>query len=212
MDAWLSPNFRHDKLDAPAFGDLVDVFEDIWLHNILGPAEALLGIPHGEIAAISVMSSYFEALECCISGESSEGRSKAFFVRGLKRAFRADHEAFEKAAEAIYKHIRCGLAHEGVLSYRVQYSRACGRAFMLTYPKNPDGSLNFAGGVESIVVNPQRLYDGIRKHFTDYVAALRDGSDALLCDAFQRTVNRQWALDRDGLVIGATEEAFRGGS
>jgi len=211
MDDWLSPSYKHDKFDNPSFDDLVDVFEDLWSHYIFEPVRSLLAMPHGDIAAMAVLSSYFEAIESYRCGQSSKSRSRKFFVKGFGIVFRADHPAIDDAAKAIYEHIRCGLAHQGMLTYKVQYTRACPRAFLLTYPKLADGSLQFEAGVASIVVNPQRMYDGVTKHFEGYVSALREGSNPSLCQAFKDTVHRQWALDQKYIVIGLPEEEFRGG-
>jgi hypothetical protein len=211
MDEWLSPNFKHDKLEAPTFGDLVDVFEDLWLNHIFNPVAALLEMPHGDIAAMLVLSSYYEAIESLCRGESSKNKSKEFFVAGFRRIFNTDHPGIEKAASAIYEHVRCGLAHEGMLTYKVQYSRAAQRAFLLTYPKRVDGSLNIEAEVTSIVVNPVRIFQGTRLHFIGYVSSLRQRTDASMCEAFEASVTRLWALGQGDLVIGATEATVFGG-
>lgn len=212
MDEWLSPNFRHDKLEAPTFGDLVDVFEDLWLHQIFNPVAALLDMPHGDVAAMLVLSSYYEAIESLCRGASSKGQSKKFFVAGFCRVFRGDHPHIAKAASAVYEHVRCGLAHEGMLTYKVQYSHAARRAFLLTYPKRADGSLDVEAGVTSLVVNPVRTFQGTKAHFSSYVSSLRQRTDATLCKTFKASVTQLWALGQGNLTIGATEATVFSGS
>ena len=211
MDAWLSPSFKHEKLENPSFQDLVDVFEDLWVHYVFKPVEALLAMSHGDIAAMSLLSSYFEAAESYRSGESSNRRSREFFVRAFCYVYKSDHTAIEKAAAAVYEHIRCGLAHEGMLSCKVQYTRSAPKAFLLTYRRKPDGQLDIDAGVVSVVVNALRMYEGVKKHFSEYVAALRAEADSNLCDAFRATVERNWSLGTSELIIGMTEAEFRGG-
>lgn len=205
MDEWLSPNFRHDKLEAPTFGDLVDVFEDLWLHHIFNPVAALLDMPHGDVAAMLVLSSYYEAIESLYRGTSSKSRSRDFFVAGFCRVFKADYPNIAKAASAVYEHVRCGLAHEGMFTYKVQYSHAALRAFLLTYPKRADGSLDIEAEVTSIVINPVRTFQGTKTHFSSYVSSLRQRTDTGLCDTFETSIARLWALGQGNLIIGATE-------
>lgn len=112
MQDFLSPNYTHDKLANACFADFVDVFEDMWRHYMLVPCEMLLRFPHGEVAAMMLLSSYFEAIWIHLSGKDSNGKSKLFFVRGFCRVFRSESAGIDRAAEAIYEHVRCGLDHE----------------------------------------------------------------------------------------------------
>ena len=210
MEAKLSPSYSHEKLENPSFSDLVDVFEDLWRHCLLKPVELLLRTPNCAIAAMTVLCPYFESIAGYISGEDTNGRSKYFFVQGFCKVFRSDAPGIETAAEAIYKHVRCGLGHEGMLSHKVNYSDLGAKAFFLTYPKAADGSLNTASGVSSIIVNPIRMHEGVVHHFNRYVRSLRDATDHDLIASFQKTVKRQWSLGTPHNVIGMTESEFLG--
>jgi len=53
----LSPSYQHNKLENPSLSDLIDVFEDTWRGYVLTPYEALLKMPCGEVAAMTVISS-----------------------------------------------------------------------------------------------------------------------------------------------------------
>ena len=70
----------------------------------------------------------------------------------------------------MYIHIRYGLAHEGMLRHKVHYSRQGNKAFFLTYPKRPDGTLDMGVDCLSIIVNPIRMYEIPREHFNKYVS------------------------------------------
>ncbi|MFC7366760.1 hypothetical protein [Vreelandella zhaodongensis] len=123
MEHEISPNYKHDKLDDPTHEDLVDVVEDTWRHYVFAPVHVLLDQPHGDIAAMTLLSSYFEAIWSYVSGESSEGKSRVFFKNGFCEVFKADGESCEIAARAIYKNLRCGVAHAGLPNHKVSYSR-----------------------------------------------------------------------------------------
>jgi hypothetical protein len=210
MEEFLSPSFRHDKLENPTFEDLVDVFEDLWKKHVLVPCEMLLRFPHGDVAAMTVLSPYFEAIWIHLSGEDSDKNSKKFFVKGFSQVFKSDSPGLNKAAEAIYEHVRCGLAHEGALRRKVHYSREGAKAFFLTYPKKPSGELNFEAPVVSIILNPYRVYEGVKMHFEDYVRELRSTSDKSKRDAFKKTCERLWGIGENDNIVGMTEKEFRG--
>ena len=210
MQYYVSPSYTSDKLENPTFSDLVDVFEDIWRNYILAPAKLLLASPSGDIASMTVLCSYFEAIAGTMAGANTDKKSKDFFVQGFCEVFRTDSSGLEQAAEEVYKNIRCGLAHEGIIRHKVNYSRSAGKAFFLTYPKLGNGSLNIAGGAASIIVNPSHFYNGIEHHFNTYIKLLREATDSTLCDNFKKTVYRQWAIGSKHNVIGMTEDEFLG--
>lgn len=210
MQAELSPSYTHEKLAHPQFADMVDVFEDLWRKCVFDQAGRLLEGPNGDIAALTVLCPYFEAIGGYISGEPTDRRARAFFVKGFCEVFRSDSPELPKAAEAVYKFVRCGLAHEGMLGHRVNYSRAGSKAFFLTYRKAPDGSLDFSAGVVSIVVNPVRMYEGTLHHFDGYIRRLREGKDPQLATSFERLVRLQWALGGGENIVAITEEEFLG--
>lgn len=210
MHELLSPNFRHDKLANPTFEDLIDVFEDLWKNYVFVPCEMLLHFPNGDVAAMTVLSPYFEAIWIHISGEASDKNSRKFFVNGFSQVFRSDSPGINKAAEAIYEHVRCDLAHEGALGRNVHYSRVGAKAFFLTYPKKPTGEPDLEAPVVSIILNPYRVYEGVKKHFEDYVHDLRRTTDQSMRDAFQRTCERLWGIGEDDNIVGMTVEDFFG--
>ena len=85
MDEYLSPNYKHEKLENPSHEDLVDVFEDTWKHFVFSPVEMLLHHPYGDIAAMTVLSSYFEAVWSYLSGEDSDRKSAVSLSKDFAR-------------------------------------------------------------------------------------------------------------------------------
>lgn len=210
MFEYLSPSFTHDKLENASFSDLVDVFEDLWRKCVLNQCELLLKNRDGQIAAMSLLCSYFEAIWIHISGEDSNGKSREFFTHGFCRVFRSSDAEVRKAAEAVYAHVRCGLAHEGFMRRKVSYGDAGTHPFVVTYHKKSDGTLDLERGAVSIALNPFRVLEGVRRHFDAYVAELRKQEDADLCSAFKRSVERLWAPGGSENIIGMTEAEFTG--
>lgn len=210
MEHRLSPRYDHEKLEDPTLSNLIDVFEDSWMGFVFSPAERLLSCPDGDVAAMTLITSYFEAIWIYLTGEDSDRKSQEFFVNGFCRVFSADSPGIDIAAKAIYKHIRCGLAHTGMLTHKVNFSPVGDKAFFLTYPKNPDGSLNMSAPVASIIVNPMRMYDGVSQHFRTYVGALRSGERHDLTSPFQLAVTKLWGLGKGDNIIGMSEAEFNG--
>jgi len=210
MEYFASPRYDYSKLQNPSLTDLIDVFEDSWRGHVFGPAEILLNHTGANVAAMALETSYFEAIASYMSGEDSERKSRQFFVNGFSQCFNTSTEGIEVAAKAIYKHIRCGFAHTGMLTSRVHFSREGAHAFYVTYPKNPDGSLNLKAPAASIVVNPQRMHRGILHHFEQYIRDLRGGSHPGLTDAFQKAASLLWQLGEAENMIGMTEDEFKG--
>jgi len=209
---YLSPKFDHSKLDDPTIDDLIDVFEDLWIGYVFEPVEMLLNNEHGHVAAATLLSSYFEAIESHYTGESSEGKSRNFFIEGFCRVFKSDKPGVEVTASHIYKHVRCGLAHEGMLGFRVSYSPAGQKPIYATYPKRPDGTIDTSQGVESIILNVPLVARSVRLHFDQYLEELRSKSDQGLIDAFARTMRRQLGDGSTDVPVGMTLDEYLGNS
>lgn len=206
----LSPSYSHEKLENPGFSDLVDVFEDLWRGYIFTPAESLLKIPNGDVAAMSLLCPYFEAIASHVDGIDTEGKSKIYFVKGFLQVFQSTSPDIEQAARHIYKHIRNGLAHEGMLSHKISYSRLGAKAFYLTYKKSSDGSLETSCSPASIIVNPERIFQSIMYHFETYLQQLRESESDDLGKNFRSVVERQWVLGGSENVVAITESEFLG--
>lgn len=209
MDERISPKYTHEKLANPTTTDLIDVFEDLWRSYVFEPVRTLLNSPNGSVAAMSVLCSYYEAIESLFMGQSSRNQSQVFFTKGFSRVFSAP-SGIEEAAKEIYSHVRCGLAHEGMLRSKVHYSRDGHKAFFLTHPKNSDGTLDVTGPSESIIVNPERMYSVTLDHFERYVDSLRSSTDSLQVTNFESFVTQQYDVGGGESIIGMTYDEFTG--
>ena len=80
MKQQLTPTYDHEKVANPTCDDLIDVFEDAWRGYILAQVQVLLDNPNGDIAAMTLLCSYFESIEALHRGKSSDRRSKEFLI------------------------------------------------------------------------------------------------------------------------------------
>jgi hypothetical protein len=205
---FISPSFTHEKLESPTYEDLVDVLEDRVRKWFLLPASKLLELPNCDIAAVALLSNYFESVEIYISGEDSKNRSAEFFARGFGRVFSVQHPTLSgKIAAAIYDQARCGFAHDGMFRNRVFFSGARPDPILVTWPKK-DGVFDESREVESIVINPPRFYESIQLHFDRYIKRLREGADTETGCGFVKAVALKWALGEPDRAVGMTEDEF----
>lgn len=211
---FVSPNFTHEKLESPDYLDIVDVFEDRMRGWFLTPAKQLLSSKTGVVAAVSLLTSYFEGIEIYRSGKDSHRASKEFFRRGFKRVFGVDSSGshiFDRVVDSLYGEVRCGFAHDLLSRNRVFFSTVRPQAFNVTWPRK-DGAFVTDGELESVIINPSRYCEAIELHFNKYIAALRNESDAEMKKNFLSAVDIKWALNQPGRIVGMSEaEFFRGG-
>ncbi len=206
----ISPNFTHEKLENPSYRDLVDVFEDRMLNWLIEPAHQLLSIRHGTIAAVALLTSYFETIEIYHSGQDSKGKSKAFFRKGFRHVFAPAEKPgipFVAITDALYTAVRCGFAHEASAHKTVFFNADGKNAFYVSWPRK-NGLFDEQGTLESVVINPLRFYECIHIQFCDYVRQLRLEQDTNLKANFLAAVELKWGLNEPEPFFGMTEERF----
>jgi hypothetical protein len=206
----ISPNFSYEKLESPRYEDLIDVFEDRMRNWFLLPAARLLDSPDCQIAAIALLISYFEGIEIYLTGKDSKNNSANFFANGFKKVFSIRGEGVtlsRKIADALYRQVRCGFAHDGMFRNRVFFSEVRPEPLLITWPKK-NGVFDSSGDIQSIIINPTRFYESIQTHFDGYVKKLRKGSDLSARHAFEAAVKLKWAPDEKDRSIGMTEDEF----
>jgi hypothetical protein len=102
---------------------------------------------------------YFEMVEQFESGQSSDSRSKLFFVRGFRKVFPA-LVITESDLEAIYRTLRCGMYHSGIPKSRIFLDR------------DFDCAISFEDG--TLTINPSLFVDVLIQHFENFCSFLRD--------------------------------------
>ena len=166
---------------------------------------------NGDIAAMTLLCSYFESIEALHRGESSDRKSREFFIHGFMRVFDnvSDPPAARTAAEAIYCHVRCGVAHTGFPTLLVHIQRRYRKAFIVTYRLLPGGRLDTDSPVASVLVNAERMYHAVNWDLDRYLETLRRPNEVTLRTHFERLMRSDWGIGQDDNVVGMTEEEFK---
>lgn len=209
---YISPRYTHRKLEPPFYRDIVDVFEDRMLHWLIYPSKELLKVKHADVAAVALAINYFEGIEIYHSGKDSKNRSREFFIRGFFRVFTgfSGPEYLRRTvASALYDHLRCGFAHEGIFRHRILFSTIRKDTFTITWPKKA-GDLDPDGELESAIINPYSFVNRIEEHFQGYVRQLRASDETELKQKFKAAVDLKWNINGRERNIGLTEEEFYG--
>jgi hypothetical protein len=204
----ISPRFPASKLDTPTVDDLIDVFEDRINGWVLRPAESLMSIPHGGIAAFSLSLTYFEGIARYLQGRSSKGQSQKFFVIGFLDVFRHSDlpkKLLGRVADLLYSDARCGFFHDGMFRDRILFRRLPEQILSLTLPRR-NGVVDTDGKIESIVIDPAGFLMAVRRHFLAFVKSLRDTSNSAAREKFFASFKRQcdWASGATIVAISET--------
>ena len=110
-----------------------------------------------------------------IEGTSSNGGSKATFIRGFNYVF-STTTLSSNDIEEVYKRVRCGMYHEGYTKFGT----------LLSSEFRPTISLE--GG--TVKVNPHTLVDDIASHFAEYIATLKTPANTSERGKFENTFDR----------------------
>jgi len=163
----LDPNITEDK---------IQIYERQVKEWFLDPAALLLRLmgSQASFVVLSICLSYLEGVQQYIQGLSSdpgersrsdgEGGSKAFFVRAFMEVF-SDCDLDEDKVKTLYKQARCGLFHNGMTGYLVNYDMSSDKAFSVV----DDGYDN-----DIFYFQPKLCLDAVEVHFHDYMSKLRD--------------------------------------
>ncbi|APP08145.1 hypothetical protein P0E20_003518 [Vibrio harveyi] len=211
MEFKLSPNYTYEKLESNDIEDFIDVFEDRMLNWIFKPVEMLLNLEEGYIAAMGILSTYFEGIQIYIKGKDSTRNSQAFFIDGFCEVFGTSEEALKPkvkdTAKAFYSQSRCGFAHDGLFKNKLFFSNAYHKTFVFTYPMT-EGELDTSKPVESIVVNPYRFAELVFEHYKNYIGVLRDNKNVQIRSNFEQAVKIKWGLDEGEAIIAMSQDEF----
>ncbi|MCI5194913.1 MAG: hypothetical protein D3919_01515 [Candidatus Electrothrix sp. AW5] len=167
------------------------------------------------LAAVSILINYIEGIQIYLSGEDSNGKSFKFFEDGFSKIFKPNHDMSDRVsnnadkyvAKAIYKQVRCGFSHDGMFRYTILFDNECNHVFLLTFKKE-NGKLMYKKDVESIIINPKKLYNAIEAHFNLYIRELKKNNDKEMSDNFRKAVGLKWNLNKDSIVIGVSEKDY----
>jgi len=209
----VSPKYEITKLQSGKIEDKIDVFEDQIKGWILDHALWLVdmsyaGARHAGIAALMLVSTYFEAFAEFDQGVSSDGKSGKFFRHGFlsvfpetrdmaaKSAGNKAERAIKQVAAALYGQLRCGLFHEGMIGNKVVLTDGASPLRIFWNQQTEQ--------VVTIIINPQRFALRIRDAFEEYIRRLRDANQKEARAAFERFWDTRAA--RQGAYLASPEE------
>jgi hypothetical protein len=208
MKSMISPNFSSEKLDGGKIEDFIDVFEDRTRHWVLKQAWELLSHRDSEYAITQLLIPYFEGISIYLTGEDSKGKSEQFFIKGFLSVFSPGNlsvKILKRVAKILWKEARCGFFHDNMIKSRIFFTRiAIAGALNVNFPK-VNGKINLNGEISAIIINAKKLLKEIDRHFTDYLAQLRNPRNRVLRRRFERAFKLKWSLGAPFVEIGECE-------
>jgi hypothetical protein len=206
LATYISPHFTEEKLDNPSINDLIDVFEDRTRYWMFEPIKILLNEPQNHFAALCILLTYFEGIWIYIQGKSSEGKSKQFFREAFVNIMknpRMKEELYQHAADVLYEDARCGFFHDGMLRGRIFLTKADFGEILITIRKK-NGVIDEKGEIPSILVDVEKCYKAIERHFTKFIGSLRDTSQTDLRLRFEKICKEKWNWEK-ATIIGLSD-------
>lgn len=136
----------------------------------LNPATRLCHRKNNNFVVVMIATSYIEGVEQYRKGNLSNGQSRQYFTEGMKRIFKMQSIA-DSQISILYKHLRCGLFHNGMSGDAVVLNRTLKSAVNFSNP-------------EIIAINPILFLDAVTKDFEQYVNELWDEDNTELRNNF----------------------------
>jgi len=149
-------------------------------------------------------SAYFETIESCYRGKTSNRNSKAFFRAGFLRVFpdlpsKAQpvvkgelSDEVNKLVDKLYAEVRCGLYHGMATKTRVLIIR---NHMPVTFTLH-----NYT--LSAIVIDPWSFLEAVGNHFVSFLRELRDPANTPLRSSFEAFFDDQRAAPPAALPQG----------
>lgn len=164
---FISRNYTNEDFGgSPTLDQKIEIFEDRirgWQLDVAKEIRDKLGTTGGgfesyQFALLALLFSYFEMIGQYLDGVLSTDRSKKSFLRGLKSAF---PQFSDDDGSLIYKRIRCGMYHAGIVQHGALLSDRFSEPIRIE--QNPS----------IVYVNPVRLIDALDHHFSTYIELIK---------------------------------------
>lgn len=177
--AWISRHYSDSHLVDSTFETRVAIYEDQirgWFHDQARILEK--NSDHAGFVLLLVSLAYVEAYAIFMRGEDSKNKSAEFFREGFKDVFNPQGQPasmIDRAIDALYAEVRCGLFHTGMPRGKVILGRY----------KNPVRiELDRTGQDVVIWIDPHGMLEQIETHLSSYVTRLRDPKENELRENF----------------------------
>jgi len=188
---WVTPYHQDSDFSRPlSFEDKVKIFEEQVLGWQLDIADTCINgeleeMGHSGWAVLAIAFTYFEMIGKTKDGYSGDSRSRRYFDQGVLDVFPelASRPERVDVLTILYKHIRCGFYHAGVVHCRVTISSRFPHA------------LDFVPQERRVLINPHLLIPVIKRHFVEYINCLRNPQEQRLRDNFEKRFNYLASFD-----------------
>ena len=160
------------QLDPQNVDDKITIYERQVKEWFLDRAQSLCKRKDNNFVVVMIATSYIEGVEQYRNGEESNGNSKRFFSSGMKRIFNLP-DITDAQLSALYKHLRCGLFHNGMSGDAVVLSRKFTEAISIS-------------SRDTIDINPRKFLNAIIQDFEHYIDDLMNENNAELRNHFDR--------------------------
>ncbi len=114
--------------------------------------------------------SYLEGVEQYKQGQSSNGRSSAFFISSINRMYPGQYQ--NNQLQNLYRQSRCGLFHNGMVGSDIIINNT------LHFP------MEFVG--DDIKINQKLLLIDIKNNFKQYITQLKNTQNTELRESFNQ--------------------------
>lgn len=136
----------------------------------LNRAVSLCHRKNNNFIVVMIATSYVEGVEQYRTGRESNGHSRQFFLAGLRRIFDMQNVSDDQLSN-LYKHLRCGLFHNGMSGDEVVLNRSLVNA------------IDFSNS-GTIDINPKLYLDAIIQDFNQYIDDLHNLNNIELRNSF----------------------------
>ncbi|MFA6143106.1 MAG: hypothetical protein WC738_07435 [Candidatus Omnitrophota bacterium] len=172
----ISPNYDDSYLKDATYEKKVNVLSDCINGWFLNWAEKLNVEEHAGFAALHLCFSYFEFIAQFIYGESSKGKSKEFFKKGICTVFPSvnefENKEKDKFIDILYNNGRCGFFHSGMAKKGI-----------IIFDHENIITLN----EDNIFIDRYKIVERIKSHFKEYINKLKTTDNIIEKDNFLKT-------------------------
>jgi hypothetical protein len=173
VDRRTSREFSHGVIDT-----YILVYEDAVKGWFLEYARKLREDGNSGFVVLQIAMAQIEGIEQYYSGILSEGGSKDFFIRGMKRMLNIKDSAYDSKLRNLYKKCRCGLFHDGMTRQGVVLSH------------DVSGPIGF-GDDGTLYISPFKLLNVVYSFFIQYIVDLKNPANLELRTNFEKVLRKR---------------------
>lgn len=160
------------NLDPYNVDDKIFIYKRQVEEWFLNRAVSLCRRNNNNFIVVMVATSYIEGVEQYRTGMESNGRSRQMFSAGIRRIFGLQNVSDHQLSN-LYKHLRCGLFHNGMSGDAVVLDRRLKNAIEFSNRGTID-------------INPRLFLGAIVQDFNQYVSDLSNQNNIELRNNFDR--------------------------